>query len=103
MNPLAKQEENIRPQVFLKYSKDDENEKEFNGGKWSETEHNLFLEALHLYGKNWKRITQHVRTRDTNHIRSHAQKFLRKLKNDFHKDQTDIQVADTNQYFEILN
>lgn len=29
---------------------------EFNVGRWSTEEHNLFLEALRIYGKNWDKI-----------------------------------------------
>ena len=27
-----------------------------NQGRWSKTEHCRFLEALKLYGKNWKKV-----------------------------------------------
>lgn len=84
------------------FLKDNSDESKFKEGKWSEQEHNLFLEALLKYGKNWQMITQHVRTRDTNHIRSHAQKFFRKLKNYLEKGIVDDQIADAHLYFEIL-
>jgi hypothetical protein len=29
---------------------------EFNSGRWSDEEHNLFLEALKLYGRNWNLV-----------------------------------------------
>jgi hypothetical protein len=37
------------------------------------------LEALKLYGKNWKKVQQHVTTRTSTQARSHAQKFFVKL------------------------
>jgi SHAQKYF class myb-like DNA-binding protein len=52
---------------------------EFNVGRWSTEEHNLFLEALRIYGKNWDKIQKHVRTRCVQNIRSHSQKFNQKL------------------------
>ena len=41
-------------------------------GRWTTEEHNKFLEALRIHGKNWDAITDHIGSRDTTHIRSHA-------------------------------
>jgi len=32
-------------------------------GRWTEEEHQRFNEAIRIYGKNWKKVTQHVGTR----------------------------------------
>ena len=32
-------------------------------GRWTKQEHKNFLEALKLYGKNWKKVEEHVGTR----------------------------------------
>jgi hypothetical protein len=37
------------------------------------------LEALKLYGKEWKKVQEHVKTRTSTQARSHAQKFFQKL------------------------
>lgn len=34
-------------------------------GRWTRDEHYRFLEALKLYGKEWKRVQQHVCTRSS--------------------------------------
>lgn len=51
-----------------------------NEGRWSFEENAKFIEAFVEYGKNWKEIQKYIATRSTPQTRSHAQKFLLKLK-----------------------
>ena len=48
-------------------------------GRWTCEEHQKFLEALKLYGKNWKLVQKYVGTRSATQARSHAQKYFAKL------------------------
>lgn len=51
----------------------------YNVGRWDSEEHDLFLEALRIHGKNWDDIATHVKSRDGTHCRAHGQKFFAKL------------------------
>ena len=62
-----------------------------NIGRWSQQEHNQFLEGLEKFGKDWRKIStivkfnylvnKQVPTRTLIQIRTHAQKYFQK--NDF--------------------
>ena len=49
-------------------------------GRWNTEEHIRFIRGCLLYGNNWKKVEGYVQTRTSTQIRSHAQKFLIKLK-----------------------
>jgi len=48
-------------------------------GRWTREEHQQFLESMRLYGKDWKRIEEHVGSRTCSQIRSHAQKYFLRM------------------------
>ena len=49
-------------------------------GRWSYAEQIKFIEGLVIYGKKWIHLEKYINTRTASQIRSHAQKFVRKLK-----------------------
>ena len=59
-------------------SKSDQNN--VNGGRWNRDEQKRFAEAVLKFGNDWKKIQNHIFSRNITQVRSHAQKFLMKLK-----------------------
>ncbi len=45
-------------------------------GRWTEAEHDAFLEGLEMYGKRWNMISRHIKTRTVIQTRTHAQKYF---------------------------
>ena len=56
--------------------KDDETLDAANTGRWTKTEHELFLQGLREFGKDWKQIGSLIKTRTVVQIRTHAQKYF---------------------------
>ena len=55
-------------------------------GRWTRAEHELFLEGLQLYGREWKKVSAKIKTRTAAQIRSHAQKYFAKIGKDIGKE-----------------
>lgn len=55
-------------------------------GRWTKEEHQRFVEALKIYGKNWKKVEEHINSRSGAQIRSHAQKFFNRIQKEQNVD-----------------
>lgn len=53
--------------------------KKKDNGHWTDEEHEFFLECWAKYGKSWKKISEVMKTRTNEQIRTHAQKYFAKL------------------------
>jgi len=52
----------------------------FNSGRWSEEEHQKFIDGILEYGNEWKNVQKIIKTRSSTQARSHAQKFFLRIK-----------------------
>jgi SHAQKYF class myb-like DNA-binding protein len=43
-----------------------------SNGRWSDEEHDRFIQALKMYGKDWSKVHKYVGTRSSAQTRSHA-------------------------------
>jgi SHAQKYF class myb-like DNA-binding protein len=77
-NPDSIKEDNNNEKLSENENKLEENSNG-NNGRWGKKEHLRFLAGCLLYKNNWKKVETYVRTRTSTQIRSHAQKYLKKL------------------------
>lgn len=52
-----------------------------NTGRWANSEHKVFVKYLSLFGKDWRKISERIKTRSAVQVRTHAQKYFLKLRN----------------------
>jgi len=48
-------------------------------GRWTNQEHEMFVAALKIHGKKWKKVASMIKTRTAVQIRTHAQKYFIKM------------------------
>ena len=70
----------LQKKTCLKLNDSSTDSENSNNGRWSKDEQQRFAEAVLNYGNDWKNIQNHVSSRNITQVRSHAQKFLMKLK-----------------------
>lgn len=54
-------------------------------GNWNKEEQQRFIESIFIFGFDWKKMEQYVKTRTIFQVRSHSQKFIYKLKSKYIK------------------
>ncbi len=64
-----------------------------SSGRWTQEEHQAFLEGLTECGREWKKVALRIPTRTSAQIRSHAQKYFAKLQRDQESSATNVNVG----------
>lgn len=67
----------------LIHKETNEKKMSFRGGKWDKEEHHKFIEGLFIYGNQWKKMQNYIKSRSSIQVRSHSQKFIVKIKNKY--------------------
>lgn len=55
-------------------------------GRWTKEEQDLFVFAFDWHGKDWKKLSEIITTRNIIQIRSHAQKYCKKFKQEHNSE-----------------
>jgi len=59
---------------------DNNKKNQYHNGRWTEEEHQKFINGILEYGNEWKKVQQIIKTRSSTQARSHAQKFFLRVK-----------------------
>ena len=76
------------------------NANKFKEGPWTNEEHEKFIEGILKYGNQWKNVQLLIRTRSSTQVRTHAQKFFKKIKNLIKRQKENI---DINEKIKLIN
>ena len=53
-------------------NKEEQSEKIVSQGWWTKDEHNKFMEAVRMFGKDWNKVHTYIGSRNSAQTRSHA-------------------------------
>ncbi|OQR94322.1 hypothetical protein ACHHYP_01419 [Achlya hypogyna] len=57
-------------------------DKEGKRARWTAAEHELFVEGVKRFGRKWKKVQEHVKTKTKEQVRSHANAYFAKPSQD---------------------
>ena len=86
---LSNEKPNLNYEIKLNSSNKtgDINGSEFKEGKWTDEEHEKFIEGILIFGTEWKKVQEIIKTRSSEQARSHGQKFFKRFKDLFKKNE----------------
>ena len=64
-------------------SESNSNNNVYQSGRWSQEEHQKFIEGILKYGNEWRKVQKIIKSRSSTQARSHAQKFFLRIKKGF--------------------
>lgn len=66
--------------------------RQYKQGRWSKEEQGLFKLAYQWHGKDWKKLSDLIPTRNIKQIRSHAQKFQKKMDKSQESEKSSVKI-----------
>ena len=70
-SPIIKIEEEEEEEDEDEYGRD-QMQQDGHEGRWNDNEHDKFREGILIYGKNWNKVAEFVKSRTSAQTRSHA-------------------------------
>jgi len=80
---LIKKEKKPKPEKLDKKGerkKNNNTNPDFINGRWTQEEHQKFIDSILKYGNDWRKVEKYIGSRSSTQARSHAQKFFEKMK-----------------------
>ena len=71
-------------------------------GRWTDEEHQKFIEGILEYGNEWKKVQQIIKTRSSTQARSHAQKFFLRVKKLIKNNGGNFNINEKDKIFESI-
>ena len=71
-------------------------------GRWTEEEHQKFIDGILEYGNEWKKVQQIIKTRSSTQARSHAQKFFLRVKKIIKNNEGNFSINEKDKIFGII-
>ena len=100
--PKENQTINYEIQLNTTNKDSESNNSKFQSGKWTEEEHEKFIEGILLYGNEWKKVQGIIKTRSSAQARSHAQKFFLKIKKSIDNVDGNLNINKKNQMIDDI-
>ena len=80
------------------------NNNQYHIGRWTDEEHQKFIDGILEYGNEWKKVQQIIKTRSSTQARSHAQKFFLRVKKLIKNNGGNFNINEKDKIFEnIIN
>lgn len=95
LEPKGSRIEMVDGQVMPQQLTPVSSEEELRRGRWSQDEHETFLNGYYQFGRNWKRIALMIPMRNHIQVRTHAQKYFKKM-NKRKRSNQNVQIMPVN-------
>ena len=96
-NNIIKVNTNINNSV-----ENENNNNQYHIGRWTDEEHQKFIDGILEFGNEWKKVQQIIKTRSSTQARSHAQKFFLRVKKLIKNNGGNFNINEKDKIFENI-